>query len=229
MQNGFVLSENNFIDKEAATSTGCLCILLWPPFSTIIAGLALFIALIHLPLNPTNPGVVPAPVSSGSIASFFTPEVQYWAAKIVAWSAEQGLDPNLAATVMQIESCGDPLALSPAGAVGLFQVMPYHFSADENSFEPQTNAARGLGYLKQALAQYPDPGLALAAYNGGIHGASRPPNLWAQETRDYKYWGEAIYADATAGRAASEVLDEWLAAGGASLCAQAAQRVAGSY
>jgi len=229
VQNGFVLSENNFSNREAATSIGCLSILLWPPFSTIIAGLALFIALVNLPINPSAPNVIAASSPSGSIATFFTPEVQHWAAKIVAWSAEQGLDPNLAATVMQIESCGDPLALSPAGAVGLFQVMPYHFAAGENSFEPQTNAARGLGYLKQALSQYPDPGLALAAYNGGIHGASRPPNLWAQETRDYKYWGEAIYADATAGRAASEVLDEWLAAGGASLCAQAAQRAAGSY
>ncbi len=128
---------------------------------------------------------------------------------------------------MQIESCGDPQAVSRAGAMGLFQVMPYHFTESENSLVPYTNAQRGLSYLKNSLEHFDgNASLALAGYNGGINGASRPASQWAQEIIDYRYWGENIYADAIAGKNTSPVLQEWLEAGGASLCAQAEQRLA---
>ncbi len=151
----------------------------------------------------------------------------HWEPEIIQWAKDKNIDPNLVATVMQIESCGAPDAVSSAGAMGLFQVMPYHFSQGEDPFSPNTNASRGLDYLSAALEKYNgDVGTALAGYNGGINGASRPQSEWAQETIDYKYWGENIYADAAAGRQSSPTLDEWLAAGGASLCAQAEQREA---
>ena len=41
----------------------------------------------------------------------------------------------------------------------------------------------------------------------------------------YYYWGTGIYADAIAGADHSERLNEWLTAGGASLCARAAQQL----
>ncbi len=219
-------SEELTTDGEAAYSTGCLSILLWPPFSTALFGLVLFLALTQIKLQ--NPEFQSKP-RVAALATLFTPQVQRWEPDIVAWSEAQGLDPNLVATVMQIESCGNPFAVSPAGAMGLFQVMPYHFADGENSFDPHTNAQRGLSYLQRSLNEFgADPGMALAGYNGGINGAGRPQELWAQETMDYKYWGEHIYADANAGKAESPVLQEWLAAGGASLCAQAEQRAAGS-
>jgi hypothetical protein len=68
------------------------------------------------------------PVPSTSLSPIFTPEIHYWADSIIRWAAASNLDPNLAAVVMQIESCGDPRATSRAGAMGLFQVMPYHFA-----------------------------------------------------------------------------------------------------
>jgi len=105
--------------------------------------------------------------------------------------------------------------------------MPYHFNKNEDPYSPSINALRGLDYLRSSLETYTgDVGLALAGYNGGINGASRPPSEWAQETVDYKYWGENIYSDAAAGRQSSPTLAEWLAAGGASLCAQAELHVA---
>ena len=71
------------------------------------------------------------------IASTFTPEVQRWSGKIGSWSDEYGLEPNLMATVMQIESCGHPTVSSPSGAQGLFQVMPFHFASDESMTDPE--------------------------------------------------------------------------------------------
>ncbi|MEX1071275.1 MAG: transglycosylase SLT domain-containing protein, partial [Anaerolineales bacterium] len=188
----------------------------------------LFWGLVHLPIGSPNFDNREIE-STGQLAVLFTPQVLRWESQIIAWATAHDLDPNLVATVMQIESCGDDQAVSRAGAIGLFQVMPYHFVDSEDSYQPDINANRGLIYLKKSLENFGnDPSLALAGYNGGIAGASRSQYEWAQETIEYQYWGENIYADATAGRSTSPVLEEWLAAGGASLCAQAEQRLARS-
>lgn len=218
MQSEILLSVE---DREAAQYGGCLSIFLWPPFSTLLVGAALLLGLLQI-------SVQAEPASAKTqLASVFTPQVLYWESEIIRWSQDNGLDPNLVATVMQIESCGDPQAVSRAGAMGLFQVMPYHFGENENPYSPDTNAARGLGYLQNSLDHFNgNAALAFAGYNGGIAGASRARSEWAQETIDYIYWAEGIYADAQAGNESSPRLDEWLAAGGASLCGQAEQRAA---
>jgi soluble lytic murein transglycosylase-like protein len=160
------------------------------------------------------------------ISTVFTPEVQYWAERIVGWAETAGLDPNLAATVMQIESCGDPRALSRSGAMGLFQVMPYHFTSSDDPFSPDTNALRGLDYLRRSLeAANGDPRLALAGYNGGIGVINWSESRWATQTQHYAFWGSGIYADASSGASSSPRLQEWLAANGISLCRQAATRL----
>jgi soluble lytic murein transglycosylase-like protein len=172
------------------------------------------------------PGQPVAPAPGGTIAAFFMPPVQYWSESIAAWAAAEGLDPNLVATVMQIESCGDPQALSVSGARSLFQVMPFHFSAGEDPFDPQTNARRGLAYLKKSLDMAGgDARLALAGYNGGTGVIARDPSTWADETQRYARWGEGIYNDTLRGATQSATLDEWLGSGGASLCAQASDRL----
>ncbi len=89
------------------------------------------------------------------LSPVFTPEVQYWAPRILKWAQAADIDPNLVATVMQIESCGDPRALSRSGAIGLFQVMPYHFTASDDPYSPDTNALRGLDYLRRSLGNSP--------------------------------------------------------------------------
>ena len=165
------------------------------------------------------------PQQKGGIAPFFSEEVQYWEKDIIRWAKQWELDPNLVATVMQIESCGNPRALSPVGAMGLFQVMPYHFTAAESPYKPNTNAKRGLAYLRQALDTYHNVRLALAGYNGGISTAGKPESLWKAETIRYVYWGTNIYNDAKNGETQSLTLNQWMLAGGASLCAQARQRL----
>jgi soluble lytic murein transglycosylase-like protein len=188
-----------------------------PPIAVIIVSLIMACILLQIPLtsNALSSG-------SGRIAPLFTPEIQYWEPQIIAWSEEWNLDPNMVATVMQIESCGYPKARSGAGAMGLFQVMPYHFKEDENPYKPNTNAKRGLSYLHNSLKSGNDSvQLAFAGYNGGINGAKRPKSAWPAETIRYTYWGTGIYKDAKAGKESSARLKEWLGAGGASLCTKA--------
>jgi hypothetical protein len=140
--------------------------------------------LMFFALGSTNsPGIMENPNQAAEIettdpllplSSVFTPEVQSWAGRIKDWAAAAGLDSNLVATVMQIESCGDPGAVSRTGALGLFQVMPFHFSASDEPYAPDANAARGLDYLRRSLATaHNDARLAFAGYNGGIGVISR--------------------------------------------------------
>lgn len=169
---------------------------------------------------------LPAEPSAGTIASVFTPEVRHWEPQIVAWSQAYGVDPNLTAIIMQIESCGDPQAASYAGAQGLFQVMPFHFAAGEDALDPDTNARRGLNYFVERLSQTNgDIGRAFAGYNGGHVAAASSWDQWAAETQRYYRWSTGIYNDIQSGSAESPTVQDWLQVGGASLCRQAAQRL----
>jgi hypothetical protein len=160
------------------------------------------------------------------VSAVFSSSVMFWAPDIERWSVEHGLNPNLAATVMQIESCGHPTIQSHSGAIGLFQVMPYHFATGEHPLEPETNAARGLAYLvksyRAADGRLP---LALAGYNGGIGVIAQQRSQWSQETRRYVRWGMGILKDIAAGLDQSPTLQSWLQHGGERLCQLAVRQL----
>ncbi|MBN1313269.1 MAG: transglycosylase SLT domain-containing protein [Anaerolineae bacterium] len=159
------------------------------------------------------------PAPEPTLSPIFMPSVQYWKDDLLKWSADYAIDPNLAATVMQIESCGGPEAMSSVGATSLFQVMPFHFEEGEDPFDPDTNAKRGLAFLAGGLElSNGHAGLALAGYNGGYGVISRDYEDWPHETQSYYRWGSGIYREASAGWDSSPTLVAWLAAGGKSLC-----------
>jgi soluble lytic murein transglycosylase-like protein len=179
--------------------------ILLPRAGTLVSG---FVSGIFAPVTP--------------VAALFTPQVRHWAADIVRWAAEFDLDPNLLATVMQIESCGHPTVSSYAGAQGLFQVMPFHFASGENQLDPDTNAKRGASFLKECIGWADgDVALTLACYNGGPSVIPKPYEQWRRQTQFYVLWGVGIYADAANNRSSSAILDDWLDFGGSSLCQQA--------
>jgi len=177
--------------------------------------------------NPSTAAPLDSPpVIASGISPIFRVEVRHWADSISRWAAAAGVDPNLAATVMQIESCGDPRATSSAGAMGLFQVMPFHFYVTDNPYNPDTNAARGLAYLARSLATGSgDPRLAMAGYNGGIGVISRGEWTWSAQTKRYVQYGVPIYEDARSGLSSSTALNQWYERYGVSLCRQASQRL----
>jgi soluble lytic murein transglycosylase-like protein len=217
------LQNNNWqtAADESDEFSGCFSFLL-PPLAVIIISLVLSSFALKAPVEAR-------PISATStpgLAPFFRPEIQHWARSIIEWSSASSLDPNLVAVVMQIESCGDPQARSRAGAMGLFQVMPFHFHVTDNPYDPDTNAARGLAYLAKSLkAAKGEARLALAGYNGGIGVITRTEPSWPAETKRYVYYGAPIYEDARQGAASSPMLDEWYKKYGVSLCKQASERL----
>ena len=132
---------------DRSPSSGCLRRFLIPLLAVVVAYFLFSWGSkeIHV-VQAESPALLPQQPSreQPGISPLFTPEVQAWESEILAWSEKYRLDPNLVATVMQIESCGYQMAESRAGAKGLFQVMPYHFQDGENPYHPSTNAKRGL-------------------------------------------------------------------------------------
>jgi soluble lytic murein transglycosylase-like protein len=94
---------------------------------------------------------------------------------IVATEARRaGIPVGLAIAVSHVEdTSGDSMAVSPAGAVGIMQVLPkywQHSFEDEcgcgSLFRRQRNACVGTHILAQYRKQYPSWGTALRAYHG---------------------------------------------------------------
>jgi hypothetical protein len=95
--------------------------------------------------------------------------------------------------VMRIESAGHARAVSPAGAMGLMQIMPstwttmrvrYGLGADP--YDPRDNIMAGAAFLREMHDRYGEPGF-LAAYNAG-------PGRYD----DYLFRGRALPAETVA-------------------------------
>lgn len=82
----------------------------------------------------------------------------------------EGVDPALAAAIVEVESGFDPAARSERGAVGLMQVLPgtallVGVAAHE---EPSENLKAGCRYLRLLFEDFGgDVELVVAAYNAG--------------------------------------------------------------
>ena len=79
------------------------------------------------------------------------------------------VDPLLVALIMEQESGYDPFALSPAGAMGLMQLMPdtAWMLGVEDPWNPEENIEGGVRYFSQQMDRFGRVEYALAAYNAG--------------------------------------------------------------
>jgi soluble lytic murein transglycosylase-like protein len=78
------------------------------------------------------------------------------------------MDPRILEAVARAESGGNQAAISPAGAVGVMQLMPG--TARElgvNPYDTEQNILGGAMYLKRQMDRFGSLPLALAAYNAG--------------------------------------------------------------
>jgi soluble lytic murein transglycosylase-like protein len=115
---------------------------------------------------------------------------------VAALLREQGLPPGLA-SVVAVESAFNPLALSPKGARGLWQLMPdtarrYGLTVAPNldeRIDPVRSTQAAGAYLKDLFAQFGNWPLALASYNAGEARVSRAltqtgaQNFWTLRRR----------------------------------------------
>lgn len=116
------------------------------------------------------------------------------AQSILENSARQGVDPLLLASLLQIESAYREDAISPSGAVGLGQLMP--FTAEGlgvDPYDPAQNVAGACKMFGRLLQGWHSPldsrALALASYNAGpslVRQLQTIPQI--PETNNYVYF-----------------------------------------
>lgn len=98
--------------------------------------------------------------------------------KVSSSADDYGMDPYLLLSLIREESRFDPRALSPAGAVGLMQLMPQTASTTARELriplagprslrDADLNITLGAHYLSILLKQFGSVPAALAAYNAG--------------------------------------------------------------
>lgn len=155
----------------------------------------------------------------------FDPAVLYWTPEIMRWSDKYEVQPQDVATLMQIESCGNPDAVSSSGALGLFQVVPrWHINTDAGEsddmlLDPEFNARKGLEYfaglVKSTNSNFK---IAYRGYNAGGSQMYTPLDELPQETQRYAQWMGMRNPEHR-----QEVLSAWYNAGGYSLCVDAHQ------
>ena len=132
-----------------------------------LSGLALAVWLLAL-LPVAHVGLAAAIMALGSPRSDLAGVP--FAGLIQEVADTHGLDPALVAAVVEQESAFQVQAVSPAGAMGLMQIMP-GTAAELGLLDPVNAAATldaGAAYLSSLLERYDgDVSLALAAYNAG--------------------------------------------------------------
>lgn len=95
-----------------------------------------------------------------------------------------GVPPEIALGVARAESGFSQGALSPAGAIGVMQLMPATAAGlGVDPYDPEQNIEGGVRLLAQLWTRYGDWSMVLAAYNAGPSRAERQP--WPSETQAY--------------------------------------------
>ncbi|PIE45829.1 MAG: hypothetical protein CSA45_01560 [Gammaproteobacteria bacterium] len=101
---------------------------------------------------------------------------------------QYGLEPAFVHAVISAESGYQPNATSPAGAMGLMQLMPStadHLGVDD-AYDPHQNIRAGTKYLKELFNEFGTLELTAASYNAGktaVRKYNRIPPY--RETLDY--------------------------------------------
>lgn len=193
-----------------------------------------------------DPGQAVDPVTSAGIG-WMPATVTRWWPSIQRAAARHAVDPDLVAIVVLVESGGDPLARSQAGATGLMQLMPAtaaelatraglpRFDASMLT-DPELNLDLGSSYLALQLAAFGTAGdpdwqrsveQAAAAYNGGpgmVAAVSRGERRLPAETRSYVSWVGGMWRERKAPE--SSTFSRWWWAGGQRLVETAEAREA---
>ncbi len=126
---------------------------------------------------------VPASISNASLPD----RAQQWLGPIADAAQRHGVDAHLLTALVWTESAFRPDAVSPAGALGLGQLMPGTAGdLGVDPHDPIQNLDGAARYLREQLDRFGSDELALAAYNAGpgrVLQAGGIPNI--TETQSY--------------------------------------------
>lgn len=141
---------------------------------------------------------------TADLLPIFPPSVVIYKDLIKELAATYNVPENVVATIITIESTGYSRAKSGAGACGLFQIMPVHFSQEMNEnpdlvFDPKLNGTIAMDFFgnsclpfARTFEEQPSDnaiiyGRAMIDYNGGQgQAALDDDNEIAAQSREYR-------------------------------------------
>jgi soluble lytic murein transglycosylase-like protein len=190
--------------------------------------------------EPPSEPVVVAPRAQQVSTRWLPPTVTRFAPTINAAAQRHGVDANLLAIVVLVESGGDPTARGPAGERGLMQLTPALAASiagqrgiithnELRLMNPAYNLDLGAWYLARQLARFwtghPDHSVdrAVAAYAGGPDLVARGGVLPAP-TRRYMQFVGGMWRERFQAR--SPTYEAWFQSGGRVLVDRARSVVA---
>jgi soluble lytic murein transglycosylase-like protein len=137
-------------------------------------------AAAEAPATPPDPSVAAVEEYLASRnTGLIREEIHVLARTLVTEARRHGLDLALVMAVMHVESRFHNFAISPAGAIGLMQILPstgeevarregIPWRGSQTLLDPATNVRLGTAYLRELSNRYRgDLQAALAAYNWG--------------------------------------------------------------
>ena len=136
-------------------------------------GLRVTLAILIVTTVAGLAGPFPAQAGTSALCAYWQSNITQWANLITKYSADNGLDPNFVAALIEEESKGNPRLISPAGAVGLMQIMPYERGftwrpRTRTLLKPEANLEWGTNTLNEVIRQAQGRlTLAVLAYNSG--------------------------------------------------------------
>ena len=138
------------------------------------------------------------PVASGLYEARLRRTAERWRELAIRHAARVGIPPSNVIAIIDVESAGNPAALSPAGAIGLMQIMPSwwrgHTAAE--MMDPEINATIGsdlLGTVAHSVGTGGELPRMASVYNCGSDTSKNAPRL-----RPGTRWGlcaEGTYID----------------------------------
>ncbi|MGD0728777.1 MAG: transglycosylase SLT domain-containing protein [Candidatus Micrarchaeaceae archaeon] len=136
-----------------------------------------------------------------SYTNYMRPTIQYNYSKVFKYKGliqemaeEYDLNPVIVASIVKIESNGNPYGVSSKGAVGLMGIKPSTAGlSEEDLMDPRKNMKAGTKYFKQLLEKYnymdPDDAMryALASYAAGPNAIDTKEGLVIPKPVQEKY------------------------------------------
>jgi hypothetical protein len=141
---------------------------------TFVAACALaFRAELFVPIVTHDGCTTSAAVGTASIPRNTRPNTGRWTTYIAEAAQRFGRPEAWVRAVMQAESGGAADATSPAGAIGLMQIMPetyaelrVRYGLGANAYDPHDNIIAGTAYMSEMIELFGVPNF-LGAYNAG--------------------------------------------------------------
>jgi soluble lytic murein transglycosylase-like protein len=201
--------------------------------------LALSLACVACQKEPARPPQQPIAVAHRTSIQWLPHSVRRYGPLIDEASFRHGVDANLLAVMVLVESGGDAFATSPKGAMGLMQLMPatardiatergMPMHVDARLYDPAYNIDLGAYYIARQMRRFWNGDAlesvtrAAGAYNGGPARMARHLDRGEplpEETLRYQRWVAGMWSERF--MPTSAAFNGWWQAGGERMVAKA--------